>query len=63
MKTFLVKVKVEKDGRIYWDIYLAWRVNEKLMSVRVAPQFSRDYRFLVAHALQIESFDNLEKYV
>lgn len=63
MKTVLVKIRVDKNDKLYWDILLCWRVDNKLMSVRVAPQFPKDYRFLVAHALTVEGYEVLEKYV
>lgn len=47
----------------YLDLYLIWRHGDKVYSVRVRPQFAKDYKLLMGSALHIEPGEIVEKYV
>lgn len=64
MNNHLFKVYVNRDGKRYIDLYVAWRYKEKVFSVRVQPCFkSNDTKLLLSHAQLIESIENVEKYM
>jgi len=47
----------------YVDLYLVWQHESKVYSIRVRPQFGREYKVLVAAAQMIPSGEPLEKYL
>lgn len=52
-----------KDNKQFLDFYLAWSYNGKVYSVRINPQFPRDYDKLGAIAQEIPTNEPIEKYM
>lgn len=53
----------EKDGVHFTDFYLVWSYEGHTYSVRIRPQFPRDYNKLFALADEIPAGELLEKYL
>lgn len=51
------------DNKPFMDYYLVWTYNNKVYSMRIKPQFGRDYDKLFANSQEVPSGEPLEKYI
>lgn len=59
----LYKIKVNKSGVIYYDMYLAW-FHKRVHYERVSPTFKGlSYRILISSAIEVKSVEEMKNLV
>lgn len=63
MEKDLFKLKVIKEGRTYYDLYLAW-FYKRVYYERVSPTFKGfSYKILMASAIEVKSVEEMKQLV
>lgn len=63
MEKDLFKVKVLKEGRVYYDLYLAW-FYKRVYYERVSPTFNGfSWKVLMASAIEVQSVEEMKQLV